>query len=295
MLKNILPNFIFKEIEKYDFSLIQEIRLRINTPIILIIDSNKKILQNISNNFKLTVSKDILDEILLKSSNYSLYSIQNQIQEGYITLKNGIRLGLSGEFSFDTFNIKSIQGINIRIPHQIKNCSKSIFDKLFFENQFLNTLIISPPGAGKTTFIRDILYQFNFLKEIYNVTLIDERNEISSLLNGYPTLKIYDYCDIISHLKKEKGILLGIKNLNPEIIVTDEISSIEDIDAIEKTSNMGVKLLSSIHAYNLEDLKQRKYLSKLIDYKIFERYVILSKKIKIGEIVGIYDKDFNKI
>lgn len=293
MLKKILPSFINNALENLDYNLLQEIHLRNNNPIIIVYNSQKRYLLNGNLNIKIT--KKDLDDIIFKASNFSIYSIQNQIKEGYITLKNGIRIGLSGEFAYDNHNIKNLYSLNIRIPHQIHNCSKNIFNKLFDDKKFLNTLIISPPGAGKTTMIRDILFQFNKINEIYNISLIDERNEISSLIDGIPSLDIGQYCDIISHINKEKAAFLAIKNLNPDIVVTDEISSIEDINTINKIANMGISILASIHAENINDLLKKENFNNLIENFSFERYVILSKKNMIGEIVGVFDKSFKKL
>ena len=293
MLKEILPKYILNALQKFNYDDIQEIRLRNNAPIIILENAQKRILSN--NNLYLKTSKEDLENIVMKSSNFSLYSIQNQLKNGYISLKNGIRIGICGEFSYDNINLKDIQSLNIRLPHQVINCSKNIFNKLFIDDKVCNTLILSPPGAGKTTLLRDILYQFNNKSEIFNIVVVDDRNEICALVNGYPSLKTYNYCDIVSHLPKEKGIMFAIKNLNPDIIITDEISSDNDCIAIEKLVNMGVNIITTIHANSLSDLKQKKYLKSIIENKNFERYIIISKVKKVGEIIGIYDSDFNRI
>ena len=291
MLSSIIPKFIFNPLKYLNFDLLQEIHLRVNCPVVLVYNSQKIILKSDVN---INVSQEVLKEILLKASNYSIYSIDEQIKSGYVCLIDGIRIGLAGEFSGNN-NLQYLQALNIRIPHQIKDCSKEIFNYLFDKNMFMNTLLLSPPGAGKTTMIRDILYQFNKLTTLYNVTIIDERNEITSLNLGLPTLETYKYSDIISHKQKDLAILSATKNLNPDIIVVDEITNEQDIDAINKTINLGVKILTSIHAENIDDLNNRQSLKKLIDLKVFKRFVVLSKINKVGEVIGIYDENFNRL
>ena len=293
MLEKIIPEYIFCELNSIGFDNIEEIHLRANSNVVIVSNSNKKTLNK--GRLGIIPNKELLENIVLKASNYSLYSVQNQLKNGYLTLENGIRIGISGEFSYDNFNVKNIYSLNIRLPHQVKNCSKNVFPKLFSDGQFLNTLILSPPSAGKTTLLRDILYQFNFLDKIYNIALIDDRNEISALKNGLPSCDLYKHIDIISNLDKYKGIMLAIKNLNPDIIATDEITEESDCIAIEKTFNNGINIISTIHGKNIDELQRKDCLKNILRQKIFDRFIILSKINTTGEIVAILDNKFNQI
>lgn len=292
MLKDILPDFIFNEIKKYNYEFLQEIHLRVNDKPVLLYNSKNILLDNFSTK---VITSSLLENIVLKIANNSIYTVQNQLKKGYLCLNNGVRIGISGNFSEENFNLKNIQGLNIRLPHQIFNCSKLIFDDLFYKNTPLNTLIISPPGAGKTTIIRDILYQFNFIDEIFNITIVDDRNELCAMYNGVSTLKTYCHADIITNISKEQAILFSVKNLNPDIIVTDEITSPSDVLAIEKSINLGIKIIASIHATDLNDIITKKEFSSFIKNKHFDRYIILSKRDGVGNITGFYDKNFKKI
>ena len=284
MLNDILPEFIVNSLNNYDYNHLQEVRLRVGDKPVILYDSKRIILNCFSDN---CISSELLKSIILKTSDNSLYSIQNQLKNGYLVTKNGIRIGISGNYCEDNFNIKSIQGLNIRIPHQIFNCSKPIFNTLFNGTDFINTLIISPPGAGKTTYIRDILYQFNSLIYLYNIVIIDDRCEITGLDHNLIT---YKHADIVSNLEMGRAISLAVKNLNPDIIVTDEITDINDIKEIKRAINLGIKILSTIHASSLEDLNNNNDFKEILTYKLFDKYIVLNKKDNIGTIDSIYDK-----
>ena len=200
MLSKLLPNEFDSIFSKIDNEKLQEIRLRVNCPIMVLYDSNKYFLSGFGlcndENRALKCTLQMINHILLKCSNYSLYSISEELKKGYITLNDGVRIGVAGEYVIDNYNLKNISSLNIRIPHQVLDCAKDVFDKLFFEEEFLNTLIISPPGAGKTTLLRDLSRQFFNRKQFYNICIVDERNEIASLKNGSPLLNLGQNHDV---------------------------------------------------------------------------------------------------
>ena len=296
-MKELFPAYLFEAINKLPLDKLNEMRLRLGKKIIVNIQSKMYYLSNIgltsNEESAITVTKDILYDIIKRASEHSIYAINNQLKQGYITVVGGIRLGIAGEIVYEGKNIKTIKNfcaINIRIPHEVKNCSIEALP-FILENEFLNTLIISPPGCGKTTFIRDVLYQLSRQNYCYNILLVDERCEIANCFNGEPQLDIGKFTDVYSCCSKLYGFENGIRSMRPDIIVTDELATQKDIEALEYAANCGVKVLSSVHAYDVEDLKTKPYFDNLIKNKIFKRYIVLSSKNGPGTYQGIYDEN----
>ena len=200
----ILPSYISSEIIKLNCSQnITEIRLRTKCKVIIICGKNEMVLNCI------ITPKTILD-ILLSVSKNSIYAIQNDINNGFVVIRGGHRIGISGEVVYvddKIKNIKNICSLNIRVARQIYGCADMVLPKIISGNNFLNTLIVSPPGCGKTTLIRDIIRQIsngipslNFNGK--NVALIDERGEIASVYEGVASLDVGIRTDIMSNVNK---------------------------------------------------------------------------------------------
>ncbi len=299
MLEKILPNDIYNILKyKVNFNSINEIRLRANKPIVLQIGSRRIFLGNngITANLKdaLISSKIMIEDIIFRASECSLYSVNEQIKKGFIITEGGIRLGLGGDLIEENGLIKTMtnySSVNIRLPHEIKNCSLSAFDFIVNTNSIYNTLVVSPPGAGKTTFLRDFIYQLSERNYAYNILVLDERGELDIGEDGC----LGNFSDKISFAKKSVGFENGIRALSPNIIVTDELGQKEDIDAVLYAVNSGVKILASIHSDSIENLNKKPFFKPLILDKVFQRYVLLSMRNGPGTIEGIYNEHFSRV
>ena len=278
---------------------LREIRLRVDKPVIVNYGHSfylgkSGLVENSNNAIKLN-AKD-LNEIVLKSCEYSVYAYNEEIKNGFITLKNGIRIGLCGEIVFENNVIKTIKNfssLNIRIPHQVKNCSLEALMFLYNEHSVLNTLIISPPGAGKTTFIRDLCYQYSTKFLAKNILVLDERGEIGCCLNGVPQMELGDTVDILTNCNKLYGLECGIRTMNPEVIFLDEIANISDANALNYAIGSGVKIVATAHSDNLENLYKKPYLKQIMNEKLFDRIVVLSYRNGAGTLENIYDNNNN--
>ena len=222
--------------EKY--GLLEEIRMRVNQNIILKYN-NKEVVVDYK-----TLSKEILETLQIISEN-SIYSYQKEITQGYITVKGGHRVGITGNCVIENgqvININYISSLNFRIARQIIGCSNNMIEDIIDkENKTVyNTLIVSLPGAGKTTLLRDIIRNIsngsNFL-DGQTVGVVDERGEIASAYKGIPQNDIGIRTDVLSNIPKSIGIKMLTRSMAPQIIAVDEIGSINDIEAIHDAIN----------------------------------------------------------
>lgn len=287
----ILPSYISNEIIKLNCSQnITEIRLRTKCKVIIICGKNEIVLSCI------ITPKAILD-ILLNVSKNSIYAIQNDINNGFVVIRGGHRIGISGEVVYvdeKIKNIKNICSLNIRVARQIYGCADSILPKIISGNTFLNTLIVSPPGCGKTTLIRDIIRQIsngipslNFSGK--NVALIDERGEIASVYEGVASLDVGIRTDIMSNVNKANGMKMMIRSMAPDVIATDEIGKKEDISAIKEAILSGVKVIFTMHGDSIKSIIKNENIRELLNLNIFSKIILLSS----GKIPGIIEKVYD--
>lgn len=285
-----IANEIDKKISIIE-ELVQEIRIRVGNKII--IKTNKK--DDIIINYFVT-QEDIL-EIMQVICNNSIYSYQNEIANGYITINGGHRVGITGDVVLENnkvINIKYISSLNFRIARQILDCSNNILKYVINleENTVFHTLIVSPPGAGKTTILKDLVRKISDgIPEIgfkgIDVSLIDERGEISAMYNGVPQNKIGIRTDVLENVSKPIGIKMAVRSMAPKVIVADEIGNYNDIEAINYAVCSGVKGIFTAHSLSYETMMLNKELNKLINMKIIERIIFLDSKIK-GKIESVY-------
>lgn len=285
---------------KINFECLQEVRLRINSPLIIVynfreyfISRDGRLLNDINNSY--TVDKKEIKETMEYISNYSLYAYEDEIKQGFITIMGGHRVGIAGKTVIEDNNvtaIKYISYINVRVSHEIKGCADKIIKYIASENTVHHSLIISPPRGGKTTLLRDIVRQISNgsnMRTGKNVGVVDERSEIGGCYMGEAKNDLGIRTDILDCCPKAKGMLMLIRSMSPSVIAVDEIGSIEDANAIETVMNCGCKILATVHGASIEDIKSKPVFEKMLKEKVFERYIVLNAK-KCGAVKEIYDE-----
>lgn len=297
MLKEILPDRVNRAIDMLHHKGLKEIRIRAMQPVIVdfgslfylgengIVDKPEKAL--------ICDFKEI-EDIVFKACECSIYAHNEELKLGYVTLANGSRIGVCGELVFENNQIKTLKNfssINIRIPHEIKNCSLKTLSYLYNENGVFNTLILAPPGAGKTTFLRDLCYQLSSKFIAKNILVIDERGEIASCKNGVPQMSVGATTDVYTHSTKKFGLENGIRTLTPEIIAMDELAKPSDIEALNYAIGAGVKILATAHAENMQEFLKRPYFKNIISEKVFQRFIVLSSRDGAGTLEGIFNEN----
>lgn len=257
---------------------IQEIRVRVGKPIILKFRNYDIVLKHI------VTTEEVL-EILERLCENSIYAYKNQICQGFLTIKGGHRIGITGTVVIENgkiINVKYISSLNFRIAREVLNCSTRILKQVLdIDNQTIyNTLIVSPPGKGKTTMLRDIVRQISNGMNEYKfrgltVGLIDERGEIAATYKGIAQNDVGIRTDIIGNIDKQSGIEILIRTMAPEVIACDEIGTIEDVKAIKKCIISGVKGIFTMHGKNLEDIKKNTEINELIERKQIEKIIFI--------------------
>lgn len=211
-----------------------------------------------------------IEETLFAASGYSLYSVENQIKRGFITGKEGERIGIAGTYVYEgagVIAIGSVTSLCIRIPHEIVGCAEEIYRKCFPDGEIRSLLLLAPPGDGKTTILRDLCRLVCERKKL-NVLVSDERGELSAGDLG-------STADCVKFADKLTAFTAGIRAMRPDLIVTDELLP-EDFSAVDRALKSGIGVFASAHYDRFEHVPE----------KIFSRYVFLSGLGKIGKIAG---------
>ena len=278
-----LPNRIQNALKYCNRKFVYELRLRAERPIMLNYQGKYCFLGifGVTDKEKeaLICSYEEVDDCLFKAGNYSIYSVEEQIKQGFITANGGVRIGLAGEYVFDQGKVLSIRNISslcIRIPHEIYDCSEKIYQSCM-SDRIHNTLLSSPPGLGKTTILRDLSRKIAE-KTSLNLLICDERGEIA-------VGDVGKSCDVIKYCDKNTAFSSAIRAMRPDIIITDELSAL-DCEALEKAVCAGIKIIASAHFSEMEYVKSP-FLG------LFERFVFLQDE--IGNVARIYDRTGKEI
>ncbi len=267
-----------------------EIRVRQNRPLMLygsygsVFIKNDGTFSKISYHGAVYINFQDIEDIISAICNYSVYSRQSEIINGCLTYGKGHRVGISGEavtYNGQISMIKNIDSVCIRIAKDKISLPECVSDIL--SNNFDGIIIAGRPCSGKTTLLRAVAEKLSsdYFIRSRKIVIVDERFELS--VNNDIN------CDILRGYKKQEGIIHAIRTLSPEIIICDEICSVEEAAKIEEGFNSGVKFIVSVHASSYNELMSRNVSRKLVDSGCFDKFIILDDEIT-GKIAGIYER-----
>jgi stage III sporulation protein AA len=291
---------------------LEEIRIRENRPLEIVYKGQYGF---VTPQGKITMnSKDAIHptredcaKLLDLLTNHSVYSYEEELKRGFITIAGGHRIGLAGRTVLEQGHVKHIRNIssfNIRIAREVLDCGKKALPALLdFESQTIHhTLVISPPQKGKTTLIRDLarLISYGYWGIRTNlqglkVGIVDERSELAACSQGVPTFDLGPRTDVMDGCPKAEGMMMMIRALSPEVIIVDEIGREEDAMAIHEALHAGIRIIASAHGQDLEDIRRRPVMRSLIESKVFSRYITMHSKAGIPSVHSIYDSCGNPI
>ncbi len=294
---------ILLELSDLDVLRINEIRLRRNAPVAICCGRNiytlgKKGIVEPKEGYILTA--DDLAEAWRYVTASSVYALEEEVRRGYVTLRGGHRVGIAGTAVIRDGLVRSqkdIFSLNYRISRECRGIGLSFLPYLFKGGVFQNTLIISPPGGGKTTLVRDLtrlLSDGTRFSPRHNVALIDERAEVAAVFMGRACHDVGAFTDILTGFPKSEGMLLALRSLGPGILVTDEIGSDADRIAVADALRSGVSLLLTAHGNTMEELRARPVLKDFLQEGVFHRILFLSPLPRPGTVRALYQCDIKE-
>jgi stage III sporulation protein AA len=274
---------------------LEEIRIRIKRPIEITLKGSPRFLSYI-------IQPEDAFHLMNKISQFSIYTLEEELKRGYITVSGGHRIGLAGKVILEEGKVKAIRDIasfNIRIAKEKMGAAEWLIPYIF-KGDWMHTMIVGPPQTGKTTLLRDIARIISSGDKrnafpAYKVGIVDERSEIAGCVNGIPQMSFGHRIDVLDACPKAEGMMMMIRSMSPEVLVVDEIGRVEDAEAIQEAVHAGIKLIMTTHGASFQEIRNRPTLKEIIEQNIFQRFIVLSRSSGPGTVTAILDGNGNEM
>lgn len=273
---------------------VEEIRIRIGQPIELRYAEKSVWMSQ-------TVTVSDMEEMLTFISRYSIYAYEEEIRQGYLTMEGGNRIGFAGQVRLldgQVNRMTNIRFLNIRIAGERKGCAKEILPWLYEDGEFLNTLLLSNPGVGKTTCLRDCIRLISDGDGQHpgkKVCVIDERSEIAACHLGIPCNDLGMRTDVLDGCPKQAGMRMALRSMSPEVIAVDELGGSEDASSIEEMILCGCRVLGTMHGDCMEYIIRHSGMDRIYQNRLFRRYIFLQKQADGNRTFHIYDQECRQL
>ena len=254
----------------------EELRLRTGRPMTVVFPEGERPLSGEP------VTQRELYAVLETATQASAHAALERVRSGFFTVQGGHRVGICGTAVVRdgaVINLRQFSSLAIRVAREVPGASAPVLDRLWSEGEFQSTLLLSPPGGGKTTLLRDLIRALSDGEghPALRVGVADERGELAAMYQGVPQLAVGGHTDVLDGCPKGAALLMLLRGMNPQVLAADEITAPEDAAALEMAANCGVALLCTAHGRELEDIQTRPLYRRLLDGKLFRRLVTIRR------------------
>lgn len=276
----LLPYHLKKEVEKASGSKwdkVEEIRLRIGRKISVVVENEEHMPLN---DIGADISRSDLLTVLELASQSSVHTVLERVKQGFVTIAGGHRIGICGNvvaLGGQVENYRYISSLSLRVAHEKIGVARPIITELYCDGELENTLIIAPPGMGKTTLLRDLIRGISDGDGVdpLRVGLVDERGEVAAMWEGVPQFDVGSRTDVMDGCAKSVGVTMLLRGMNPQILCVDEITVREDVGAIMNGFGCGVKILATTHGSSVLDIKKRGIYKELVELGVFSKAITI--------------------
>lgn len=257
---------------------VEEIRLRAGRPLAVTAqDGQERVLSRNGQTWRVTQEQLRLTLELATGASY--HSAAERLCQGFLPLRGGHRLGVTGTVELRNGVIhgyQSLSSICIRVARPVKGVADTIYNSIVTQKHAVSTLLLSPPSGGKTTLLREVLCTASG-RDRLRIGLADERGEVAALWNGVPQLDVGSTTDILDGCPKAEGLLLLLRSMNPQLLAADEITAPQDVQALAMAANCGVPVIATAHGRSVDELGQRPLYHTLLEQRIFEQVIVIHR------------------
>lgn len=229
----------------------------------------------------LRLGPEQLARVLETATRASAHTALDQVRSGFVTVRGGHRVGLCGRGVVEEGeirNLRQLSSLSVRVAREVRDAGAEVLPALWEGGRFQDTVLLSPPGGGKTTLLRDLIRRISdgVGCPALRVGVADERGELSALWEGVPMMDLGARTDVMDGCPKGPALLMLLRGMDPQVLAADEITAGEDIRALEQAAGCGVGLLCTAHAGGVDDLLRRPLYRRLLRRGLFRRAVVLS-------------------